>query len=114
MRDQSGVGKYLNDRPKAGTLDLDEADRALRHCGLIGLVEFLNSQPVDRDPPAWMVSVILELPELRGLLTDLRALRPTRRKKALEICRTIVQELQEGQRVGRPLGSGGNTRTKEE
>jgi len=49
-RDQSGISKYLRNDPKSGTMDLDEADRALRHCGLGGLMEFVSKAPPPADP----------------------------------------------------------------
>lgn len=111
QRDQSGISKYLRNDPKAGTLDLDEADRALRHCGFGGLADFVAHAQTDDDLPLKLRSFLREHAEFRQLLEDLSDVPRPRLAEVLAIWQPTVRALRRIRRVGRPPGTTGGTRT---
>jgi hypothetical protein len=110
-RDQSGLSKYLRD--EAGTMDLDEADKALRHCGLGGLLEFVTNTPPPRpheDVPPRILTLVQQ-PEIMALLQDLLDVPPKRRAELLGIWQPTVKLLRGKRRGGRPPETSGGTNT---
>jgi hypothetical protein len=111
QRDQSGLSKYL--RNVAGTLDLDEADRALRHCGLGGLMEFVTKTPPrDDGVPPRLLAFLRENDDFRQLLTDVLDVPRARHSEILAILQPVVRALRRVPKVGRPPGTSGARRTK--
>lgn len=109
-RDQSGLSKYL--RNVAGTLDLDEADTALRHCGLGGLYEFVSKTPpkIEGVPPR-VLAFLRENDAFRQLLSDLLDVPRARHDEILSIWQPTVRALRRKPNVGRPPGTTGGRRT---
>lgn len=70
-KDQRTISNYVNLKPVAGPLDLDEADAALRHLGS-NLEEFLENAPLrDLTFQERMAQELLTRPDLAGLIEDL-------------------------------------------
>lgn len=114
-RDQSGLSKYL--RNEAGTMDLDEADTALTHCGRGGLREFVLGTPPPQPPvgdiPPRLLAFLRENESFKQLLSDLLDVPRAKRAEVLAIWQPVVRALRGRPTGGRPPGtSGGTRRTK--
>lgn len=111
-KEQTTVGKYLRD--KAGTLDLDEADAALRHVGS-NLRAFINDPArvhPSNDPPV-LVQRLMRHAEFVQFCEAVAALREPQRQRALASYAALAQASRPRQSGGSAGGGEGtNNRTK--
>lgn len=87
---QTTVGQYLLNK-RAGNLDLDEADAALRHIGST-LADFLASVPPrELTPTEILVRQLATRPELEELVRDLIPAQRPRLRAAIVAARWVLR-----------------------
>lgn len=110
----SGIGRYIRGDSKAGALDLDAADRALAHCGLFGLREFVTgTTPPDTGIPPRVIAFLSTHSEFRSLLTDLLDVPPGKHAEVLSTWEPIVRGLRRKPRAAKTTGTSRGRRTRE-
>lgn len=100
-KDQTTIGSYLNGK-KAGTLDVDEADAALRHIGS-SLPDFLAHAPArELTRTDELARALLTRPELAELVEDLLPVPKTKLAHVIELARGLahVASSRRGGRTG--------------
>lgn len=118
-RDQTTFSKYLAAHPKAGTLDLDDAHKALIHVGstLPAFITDPRHAPVSAPDLSTKARRLLDRePAFTQLVEVLHAARPARRAVALHHALAIASELTRargsGLRGGKIPGGGTNKKPK--